>query len=152
MATIITGIAGACPAAIERWCMTWADNAELEHRRRLVAEPWREKFLHMDTDGRVYGHFVPPTDRLGFRVTQPRVVPGTTGPFDPAPPRRRINLSPAPVSASPLTAGPDVRACWVGRHTEVIRTGGFDRNRSRIDHAVRVRNETCPGWRSANPR
>ena len=50
------------------WRNTWDDIAELEQRRILMLEPWREEFLHMGLDGRLHGRFVPPRGRVGFRA------------------------------------------------------------------------------------
>jgi hypothetical protein len=54
---------------VQWWRMTWADVDELEQRRRLMAEPWREEFLHRGWDGRVHGRFVPPVESDRFSVT-----------------------------------------------------------------------------------
>lgn len=52
------------------WRLTWADIAELDQRRRLMAEPWREDFLHMGWDGRVHGRLLPPTGYPHLSVTR----------------------------------------------------------------------------------
>ena len=42
---------------------------ELEHRRRLLLEPWREQYLHLGMDGRMHGQFLPPAGRSRCSVT-----------------------------------------------------------------------------------
>lgn len=53
-----------------RWCRTaWGDIGELEQRRMLMVETWREEYLHMGIDGRMHGRFLPPAGRPMFSVT-----------------------------------------------------------------------------------
>ena len=43
-----------------RWLRTaCGDSDELEQRRMLLLEPWREQYLHAGLDGRVHGWFLP---------------------------------------------------------------------------------------------
>ena len=49
---------------------TWADVEELDQRRRLMAEPWREEFLHVGWDGHVHGQYVPPPGYPRLSVTR----------------------------------------------------------------------------------
>jgi hypothetical protein len=51
------------------WRLTLADVEELEQRRRLMTEPWREQFLHIGWDGRVHGRLLPPMGSTQFSVT-----------------------------------------------------------------------------------
>ena len=54
---------------ISAWCRkTWADIGELEQRRLLMLQPWREEFLHLGLDGRIHGRFAPPRGRVGFQA------------------------------------------------------------------------------------
>jgi hypothetical protein len=60
-----------------RWLgSTWNDIGELEQRRILRAEPWREEFLHMGLDGQIHGRFVPPHGRHSYSVTSSGWCPG----------------------------------------------------------------------------
>jgi hypothetical protein len=63
-----------------RWLRTaCGDSDELEQRRMLLLEPWREQYLHAGLDGRVHGWFLPPAGRHGVSVASSGWCPGVRG-------------------------------------------------------------------------
>lgn len=63
-----------------RWLRTTCgDIDELEQRRVLLLEPWREQYLHLGLDGRIHGRYLPPAGRPSFSVTSSGWCPAVRG-------------------------------------------------------------------------
>ena len=57
-----------------------AEISELEQRQRLLAEPWREEFLHWGADGRLHGTRAPGPGCRRSSVTSTGWCPGLLRP------------------------------------------------------------------------